>query len=383
MVNTRSATAILIASIFSAGTVSAQNSPLQRTGEGSGPPQHPVVPLNTNFWSYWTHYWTTWLPDHPVYEMIELTAYENPEDPADYLVRVFLTEREGRKQQYFYLNDEDEVRRTRANAYFRQIMYRRSGPESGPQNLHVEFTDKDSIPIEWTITFPHGATLREHGDGLTPSIHSLGAVLLLALRTRTVDTHDDQVLFAGVDYASDRAPGDPAPGTRSWHNPDYYSAILLFGQLRFQHEEGGVVSNSWGRVFSPLLDDPLTYRTNALGPDNYVEFKLDAAGRMTSYAHVSRGHSLDFTFEPALPHRLKAKDGTSVRFNASFDNRRRLMTGDVSIRHDAPALVVLHWVPDEPEWALGRDFWSVIRFRESGYELTFTGDRPELLQGQR
>jgi hypothetical protein len=247
----------------------------------------------------------------------------------------------------------------------------------------VEFTDKDSIPIEWTITFPHGATLREHGDGLTPSIHSLGAVLLLALRTRTVDTHDDQVLFAGVDYASDRAPGDPAPGTRSWHNPDYYSAILLFGQLRFQHEEGGVVSNSWGRVFSPLLDDPLTYRTNALGPDNYVEFKLDAAGRMTSYAHVSRGHSLDFTFEPALPHRLKAKDGTSVRFNASFDNRRRLMTGDVSIRHDAPALVVLHWVPDEPEWALGRDFWSVIRFRESGYELTFTGDRPELLQGQR
>jgi hypothetical protein len=94
-----------------------------------------VVPLNTNFWSYWTHYWTTWLPDHPVYEMIELTAYENPEDPADYLVRVFLTEREGRKQQYFYLNDEDEVRRTRANAYFRQIMYRRSGPESGPSQV--------------------------------------------------------------------------------------------------------------------------------------------------------------------------------------------------------------------------------------------------------
>jgi hypothetical protein len=314
--------------------------------------------------------------------MIELTAYENPNDAADYLVRVFLTEREGRKRQYFYLNDESEVRRTRANAFHREIVYRRSGPDGGPQNLHVEFTDKDNIPIEWTITFPSGARLRAHGDGLTPSIHSLGSVLLLALRTRTVDTYDDQVLFAGVDYASNLAPGDLTPGNRSWHNPDYYSAILLFGQLQFAHEDGGVVSNSWGRVFSPLSEDPLTYRTNGLGPDNFVEFETDSAGRMKSYSHVSRGHSLDFEFDPAVPHLATAEAGTSVRFTASFDHHHRLMAGQVSIRRTQSDVVALEWVPNEPEWAVGRDFWSVIRFREAGYDLTFTGERPALSPGQ-
>ncbi len=378
MIRIRSSPMILIASILASGTLSAQVNEDQYPGEASEPAQHPIIPLNTNFWSYWTHYWTTWLPEHPVYEMIELTAYENPEDPEDYLVRVFLTEREGRKQQYFYLDDEDEVRRTRANAYFRDVVYRRSGPESGPQDLYVEFTDKDGIPIEWTITFPQGATLRSHGDGLTSSIHSLGAVLLLALRTKTSDTHDDQVLLAGANYASDRAPTDPTPGSRSWHNPDYYSAILLFGRLQFTHDDGGVVSNSWGRVFSPLPNQPLRYRTNELGPDNFVQFETDPDGGMRSYSHVSRGHSLDFTFEPALPHLLTAEDGTSVRFSASFDNRRQLMTGDVSIRRTAADVVVLQWVPEEPEWALGRDFWSVIEFQQTGYNLIFTGDRPDL-----
>lgn len=32
-----------------------------------------------------------WLPEHPLYEMIELTAYEGPSNPSDVLVRVFPT----------------------------------------------------------------------------------------------------------------------------------------------------------------------------------------------------------------------------------------------------------------------------------------------------
>lgn len=334
----------------------------------------PVVPLNTNFWSYWTHYWTTWLPDHPVYEMIELTAYENPSDPEDVLVRAFLTEREGRKQQYFYLNDEAEVARTRANAFFRDIAYRRSGPDGGPQNLYVEFTDKDGIAIAWTITFPPGARLRDHGSGLTPSIHSVGGLLLFALRTRTADTHDDRVLFDGTDYAS-RGPADDATArSRSWHNPDYYSAILLFGRLQFTHHDG-VLSNSWGRTFAPLPDDPLTFRTGDLGPENFAQFVLDPAGAMASYSHFSRGHSLDFAFDPPIRAVAAAETVTRIRFGASFDNRRPLMAGSIRIHRVAPDVVVLEWVPSEPEWAVGRDFWSVIRFGDSGYELTLTDDR--------
>lgn len=340
----------------------------------------PVVPLNVNFWSYWTHYWTTWLPDHPVYEMIELTAYEDPSDPDDVLLRVFLTEREGRKQQYFYLNDPREVERTRANALYRNVVYRRTGPQDGPQGLHVAFTDKDGIPIEWTITFPPEARLRDHGSGLTPSIHSVGAVLLLALRTRTVDTHDDRVLFAGVDYASPRSPDDTTRGTRSWHNPGYYSAVLLFGKLQFTYHDG-VLSNSWGRRFAPLPGDPFTFRTGDLGPENFAQFVLDSTGGMTSYSHFSRRHSLDFTFDPPLPSVATAQTGTRIRFGASFDNDRNLMTGSIEIQRVAPDAIVLEWVPDEPQWAVGRDFWSKIRLQESGYELTLTEGRALVLPG--
>jgi hypothetical protein len=246
--------------------------------------------------------------------------------------------------------------------------------KDGPQSLHVEFTDKDGIPIDWTITFPPEARLRDHGSGLTPSIHSVGAVLLLALRTRTVDTHDDRVLFAGVDHASHRPPDDTTPGTRSWHNPGYYSAVLLFGKLQFTHQDG-VLSNTWGRRFAPLPGDPFTFRTGNLGPDNFARFVLDPAGGMTSYSHFSRGPSLDFTFDPPLPSLVNAKSGTHTRFSASFDNNRNLMKGSVEMQGVSPDVIVLEWVPDQPEWALGRDFWSAIRIQETGYELTFTDVR--------
>lgn len=341
---------------------------------GAPAPAAPMLPLNTNFWSYWTHYWTTYLPDHPIYEMIELTAYENPHDPSDVLVRVFLTERAGQKRQYFYLNDESEVRRSRANASYRDIVYRRTGPEGGPQNLYVEFMDKDGVSIQWTVVFPEGAALRDYDAGLTPSIHSVGSVMLFALRTRTIDTYDDRVLFDGANFAYDGAASDATPGTRSWYNPDYYSAILLFGRIQFR-QENGVLSNSWGRVFAPLPENPSVYRTDLLGPENFAQFELDNAGRMASYAHFSRGHSFDFAFDPPLPTLADAEDGAQFRFNVSFDGGRSLMAGDVRVHRTASDTVILEWTPCGPEWAVDRDFWSIIRQQETGYELTLTENR--------
>jgi hypothetical protein len=335
----------------------------------NGAAARPLIPLNTNFWSYWTHYWATWLPDHPVYEMIELTAYEDPEDPREIFVRVFLTEREGRKTQYFYLNDATEVERSRANAFHRDIVYRRSGRAGGPQNLHVAFVDKDGVPIEWTIEFDESAELREHGAGATDSIHSVGSVLLFALRTRTVDTHRDRVLFAGTDYAHGGPPDDGAAGTRSWYNPDYYSAVVVFGRVPFSYE-GDAVVNNWGRRFTPLREDPSVYRSGALGPENFIQLELDEAGAMRSYAHFSRGHALRFAFDPPLPPLARLEPGARIGFTASFDEDRPLMAGDIEVRRTAPDTLLLEWRPTTPEWARERAFGSLVRHTETGYELT-------------
>jgi hypothetical protein len=329
----------------------------------------PVIPINSNFWSYWTHYWTTWLPDHPVYEMIELTAYENPADPSDVFVRVFLTERAGRKTQYFYVNNEAEARRSRANTHFRNIEYRRSGPAGGPQNIEVRFSDKDGVPIHWTIRFDPGARLRTRGAELTPSIHSVGSVMLLALRTRTVETRDDRVMFGDVDYAHSNAAGTPAQGTGSWYNPDYFSAVLVYGRTAFTLADG-VLTNSWGRAFSPIPGRPGTYRSNALGPENFIEFSVDRNAGVRRYAHFSRGHSLVLAFEPALPTHARARNGQRIGFNASFDGSRPLMTGHIRVRRPQPDQVVFDWVPSGPAWAIGRNFRSSVSLKENGYEVT-------------
>lgn len=334
----------------------------------------PIIPINSNFWSYWTHYWATWLPDHPVYEMIELTAWENPSDPSDVFVRIFLTERAGRKAQYYYVNDEGEARRSRANTRYREIQFRRSGARGGPQNLEVRFTDKDNIPIHWTINFDPRARLRSRSAELTPSIHSVGSIMLFALRTRTVDTHDDRVMFGDRDYAHQGSAGDRARGTRSWFNPDYYSAVLVYGRTGFTFADG-VLTNSWGRTFSPVAGRPGLFRSNLLGrPDNFIEFSVDRNSAVRRYTHFSRGHSLVLTFTPALPTLARARDGQRLRFSASFDGSRPLMTGDLLVRRPQPDQVVFDWIPSGPAWAVGRNMRSSVSLRDNGYEVT-SGDR--------
>lgn len=364
--------AVLAAAILLVSTPLAKAEAADENARVSG----PLVPLNTNFWSYWTHYWATWLPDHPVYEMIELTAYESPDGSGNPLLRLLLTERQGRKTQYFYLNDRNEVERSRTNSFYSDLVYRRSGRSDGPQDLYVSFVDKDGVAIEWTIEFDSADELRVHDRGTTDSIHSVGSVLLFALRTRTVDTHRDRVLFDGVNFAHQGAAEDDTPGTRSWYNPDYYSAVIIFGGLQFEYGEQGEVSNSWGRRFAPLPHAPGIYRSNLLGPDNFIWFETDDSNALKSYSHVSRGHALNFVFDPPLPPLPALRPGTSFRFGAYFDQDKPLMSGDIHVREREDGAVLLEWRPSVPEWAVDREFGSLIRGSASGYEL-LTGELAE------
>lgn len=323
---------------------------------------YPVVPFNTNFWNYWDHYWMTWLDDHPKYESIELTAFDNPENPDYKLIRVFLSEKDGEKLQYYYLNDSTSVERSQANSFYRDITYERRGNKNGPQSLYVKFKDKDDIEIEWEIDFDQTKRLKDPQKGLTPSVHSVGYVLLFHIAKKRIDTRNDKVLFDGVDFAYKNKIG----GKRSWHNRETYSAVIIHGRNQFM-VNGDTLSNTWGRTFAPIKGD--IYKSNMLAKENFIRFEVDNKNNIKSYEQISFGHSFQINFEPFLPNYQSASDGLVVNFSAGFDDLRGLMEGQIRVTKSEDGLLY-NWKPSSPEWATWRSFKSIIDFNDTGYRLT-------------
>ncbi len=328
---------------------------------------HPIIPFTTNFWNYWDHYWTTWLNDHPKYEAIELTTFDNPK--SDYkLIRVFLSEKAGRKQQYYYLNDHAAVARSRANTYYRDIIHRRTGKPGGPQNLYIKFKDRDDQLIEWSIDFDANQKMVRHEGGLTPSIHSVGLVLLYHLRTKKADSKTDRVLFDGKDYSYANTKG--VERRSSWYNSDTYSSVIVFGKNTFQVSPDSI-TDTWGRTLQRSPNNKLQYVSNDLGKENFIKFDVDKRNQITEYQHTSFGHSFTFSFNPALPCAATAKDGQVIDYFVSFDRYSKLMTGKIYVlRNDDE--IVLTWTHFSPDWAKTRSFKSSIKLDKNGYVLTTT-----------
>ena len=360
---TRIAT-LLAVSLLSVAPISAQDMRPWQTS--------PLIPFNTNFWNYWDHHWLMWLPEHPVYEAIELSSYDNPEDPDYKLIRVFLTEREGNKTQYFYLNDKEAVRRSRANAYYRDIRYRTEGKFGEPLDLYVEFRDKDDQLVQWSVHFEPGQQLRQR-EGLTPSIHSVGSILLFLLRDQTVDTPHGTFAMGGTDYSFKGDPKTTEVRYRSWYNHNVYSAVIVFGSSRFDYGEGRI-SNSWDREFQQLPGDGNVYVSNPLGYENEIRFETNDQGEIRTYSNISFGHSFRFDFDPALPTIASARSGQRIGYSVSFDEFKHLVRGEITVKREMNTLL-LNWQHAEPDWARERPFESLIIPDGEGYDLRVNENR--------
>ena len=328
---------------------------------------YPLIPFNTNFWNYWDHYWMTWLDGHPVYEAIELTAFDNPENPEYQLLRVFLSEKTGRKKQYFYLNDQAEVFRSRANSYYRDMIYKKSGDEKAPQNLYLEFKDKDNQLIRWSIDFRNDQILSKHRGGLTPSIHSIGYIFLYHLRIDTASSTNDKVYFDGVDY-SFTSNSKHKERKLSWYNKDIYSAVVIFGKLKFWVKKNRI-SNSWGRTFEQVPENSKLYRSNLLAKENQIEFEVDERNQLKYYQQKSFEHTFRFTFNPALPNKRTSVDKQKIEFKVSFDDNENLSNGYIIVGKE-DGKILYNWHTNEPEWARARPFKSIFSFNVDGYDLT-------------
>lgn len=322
----------------------------------------PIIPFHTNFWNYWDHYWTTWLDDHPVYEAIELTTYENPKDLNKPLIRVFLSEKDGEKKQYFYLNDSSAVKRSRANSFYRDMTYKIEGEKDKPKSLFLSFFDKDSKKIEWKINFSNNENLIIHDGGLTPSIHSVGYVLLFHLRKQKASTRDESLIINGVEYA---LKDNLTESKKSWYNKGAYSSVIVFGKNNFTSDKNGNLTNR-GRIF--VKKNGNTYISNEIGPENYISFIVNPFNEITEYKHSSYGKSLIFNFSTPLPNYKTAKDGQTIGFSVSFDDNKDLMKGEVRIMKSTEGLVFT-WKPLYPEWATWRAFKSVVSLTDKGYDL--------------
>ncbi|MDT7833275.1 hypothetical protein RQM59_12845 [Flavobacteriaceae bacterium S356] len=346
-------TTILLLSIQLLGA-QEKNSPIDTR-------KYPTIPINTNFWNYWDHYWATWLDNHPKYEMIEVTTYDNPANPEYKLVRVFLSEKSGRKLQYYYLNDSIAMKRSRANSFYRDIVYKKKGKKGKPQGLYIKFRDKDDEIIEWTVNFDESAALKRHKKGLTPSIHSVGYILLYHLRTKTVSTTKDKVLFNGKDYAYKEEKGK-----KSWYNKDVYSAVKVYGKNVFTVSDKSLSSN-WNRHFKKQGN---VYVSEKLGRQNFIRFEVDNNDQIKTYKHSSFDHTLTFTFNPPLPNYATAKNGQIVDFSVSFDEHQNVTKGKIRVMSKGEDKLIFQWIHDYPEWSKWRPFKSFFKFTDKGYELT-------------
>ena len=294
---------------------------------------------------------------------------ENGDDP---FIRVLLSARDGDSAQIFYLNDRDAVEQSRANTRFADIEYLRSGEAGGPQNLEIRFLDEDGMLIEWSIEFADDVVMGQGSEELTPSIHSVGGVLLFAHAPRRATTYQDSVRFDDMEYAHQGPDDDALAGIRSWYNADYHSAVAIFGVQQFSFD-GEAFSHSWGGNYTAIPgSNGESWISELRGAENFVRLNYEDGG-LGQYAHYSHGRALIFDIQPPLPPMDEITDGAQHAFNAGFGAGYAHMNGTL-ITHRAEEFIALEWRPDHPGWAIERPFYSLIQRNDDGYILLLTDD---------
>ena len=331
-----------------------------------------LLPINTNF-SYWDHHWIMWIPQHPVYEAVEVLSLDNPRDPANRLIRIFFTERAGGKQvQYF--SDPVVAKNWRTEAYFRDIEYRTTGEFGKPLGLYVKFKDKDDRLVELTIQTAKGQTLNPAGAGLkAQGTHGADSAFLLFYNGPSITKTTGKFLIEGKDYSATQAQGR---GVKRIYQAAYslgaYSAVIIYGRSRYDNTRDGV-KNSMGRVFkaTPGENSGTIYRSNQFGfrAGNYIEITTNPKTGTLSYEHFSGEHVYRIEFEPALPNIDSARSGQMIRYKMSLDNIKNLVEGVLSVKREEK-MILLDWQHQAPNWAKPSALRSVIQLDSTGgYDL--------------
>jgi hypothetical protein len=329
-----------------------------------------LLPINSNF-SFWDHHWIMWIPQHPVYEAVEVLSLDDPRDARNRLIRIFFTERGGKQVQYF--SDPTVAKNWRTEAYFRDIQYRTEGEFGKPLNLYVKFKDKDERLVELTVEIAKGESLTTAGSGLkAQGSHASDVAFLLFYNGPAVTKTTGTLLIDGKDYSAVQVQDE---GVKRFYQTAYsfnaYTAVIAFGKSRYDNFEGGL-RNSFNRLFKATSDSTSgkLYRSNRFGyrASDYIEVVTNSKNEILSYKHFQGEHLFKIDFNPALPNINSAQTGQQIRYQMSLDSFKNLVTGIVSIKTDEKT-IIFDWQHEAPAWAKSSGFQSVVHFDSGGYDL--------------
>ena len=260
-------------------------------------PALPLLPLNTNF-SFWDYHWIHWLPDHPLYEAIEV-ALGAPLPSGAPLIRLWFTERAGGKRQTYYFNDEQVARTFGQESHFAPIEVAHSGLPGKPRNLTLRFFDKDGVGIEWQVGFAPDQQLSTEGAGLkNQNGHAAHSVMLFWYIDKGALTSDAYGMIGPVVHR-------PAPGgeTQRRVNTAYsqgaYSAVLPYAPSVITPTDTGFRS-SWGS--RDFVRDHFRYtaRFESFRQPATVELLAGSDGSLIGYDHAHRDHHFELVLLRAL-----------------------------------------------------------------------------------
>jgi hypothetical protein len=329
----------------------------------------PTIPVITQF-GYGDHHWLAWLPQHPVYEAVEIVLFDSP-DVARKVICVYFTERLGDKNQDHYLSDPELAKRWSGRPYHREIEYKVLGEPGGPLGIHLRFQDKDNAPVELDFKPVTGGALR--AAGLTISAgHAAGSTFHLFYRNKESLLGSSSLLIGGKSVRTVM----PA------YSSGVYPIIFSYGKARFDFK-GSAIVNTLGRVFTeaPKSTGVRTYlgATSRPGWDNVIEVVTDEQGGALRYRHRDRNHFFQISFDPALPNLSSLRDGQRLKYEISLDNNVKLLNGTIEVStSEQSGSATLKWMHESPDWAKGRWFRSNIQLRSGeypGYDLSIQRDQ--------
>lgn len=234
------------------------------------------------------------MPEHPLYETIEV-ALSPPRADGRPVVRIWLTERAGRKRQTYYFNDEAIARTFGQEAHFADVRIDYRGRAGFARHLELAFEDKDRMPIRWEMNFPENQPVSTERAGLkAQNEHAAESVMLFWYTHKRADGGTGQARFGDIEYnmnANDR----PGYGYRAAYNEGASLAVFSYGEAEIvATPDGFSTSFGGGRHFvrQPRLARP-SYRAElgSFGQPAAIEIE-EAAGRVLRYRHSQGNHAM-------------------------------------------------------------------------------------------
>jgi Reverse transcriptase (RNA-dependent DNA polymerase) len=320
------------------------------------------IPFLVSF-SYWQNHWFLWMPQHPLYESLEVMSYEDPAHPRQPLVWAFFTERNGAKHQVHYLNDQAVVKSWGGEAYYRPIQYKSSEWSNGARNIDIEFTDKNGKTINFTADFSASLPLTTEHAGLTNQIgHDADSFFLIFFREKHTTSKTLQLLIGGKDYSFQETQATHSIRFHAAYSRNIYVATIGYGHFHVtQNGKTSTISDcevprwndtgrSWGGDESALGARSIVY--------------TDTNGAMREYQALSHGHTFRMEFRPPL----QSAPGQVSRYSISLDALSDLVTGSVTTRQQGDEFVY-QWRPEAPDWAAAIRYRSVLEPVQHGYAV--------------